>query len=366
LTQGTETCDCGGGTTTATENTTSDDDSTENTTSDDDSTENTIVVVAPENTTNSSSTGGGQSSGPGRLLTGESNGTSESDAEDDSASTAATEECVCVVVPEVISSFTSTLSVADPAELVNFDLEAMTESMQDSQGWTDAVAVPTFKLNVAFTLPAGTVVTTLQCESIARAAFDVDPTDAVTCSTGDSDSASDSSRRLQAVVLDVQIAYSSSEDAVSGATAVADTSSLVSELAAEGIDIDAADVSASSPTVDVEIAWEVTSTAAITAPAAADFTDAVGDDIAVTVVVSEIAVTYTIQPCSVLLEASTCPSGSQAIANADEVGCGSALCTMEADSDACCATVMTTSSANINSMVGSLMAVVLAIPVFWL
>merc|ERR1712127_591587 len=159
------------------------------------------------------------------------------------------------------------------------------------------------------------------------------------------------------VVLQVEITYSTSNDAVTGAAAVEDISSLVTALDAAGVTgITASDITATAPTVDIEIEWVVISETPIEAPLPADFATAVPNAV---VTVAPVAVTYIVMPCSVGLETESCPSGQAPVASAAAVGCAGAQCDMTVDSDVCCSTqgAITTGSANSISMVGALMSV---------
>merc|ERR1711865_102519 len=113
------------------------------------------------------------------------------------------EECVCA--PEVMSTFTATMTFADPAQLLGLDFDNVIAAMTEDS-WDNTEAVVLIKFGFSLTFAEGTAVTADQCVSAAALAYSV-AEGMVTCAAGEAAA----SRRLQDVVMDVQISYAQSD-----------------------------------------------------------------------------------------------------------------------------------------------------------
>jgi len=297
----------------------------------------------------------GPSTGPqARRLDGHSNATASNATTTPGAmATTTEEECVCA--PEVMSTFTATMAFPDPEELVNLDFDNVIATMTDDS-WDNTEVVVLIKNSFSLTFAEGTAVTAAECVSAAALAYSV-AEDMVTCAAGEAavasgtadagnDTASNdtaASRRLQDVVMDVQISYAQSDLAVA--------------LAAGSAGVDwgtagfAATPTASASVATVEMTFTVTASAQIEPPMASDFVAAfLAEDATVTAAVSSVEVTYSIMPCSASTD--VCAAGYTLRSNAMELACAGAECSSD-DSGTCC-TQVANAGAQHTCMLGSL------------
>merc|ERR1712195_66408 len=150
-------------------------------------------------------------------------------------------------------------------------------------------------------------------------------------------------RRLQDVVMDVQISYAQSD--------VADA------VAAGNTDVDwatagfAATPTASDGVATVEMTFTVTASAQIEPPMVSDFETAfLAEGATVTASVGSLEVAYSIMPCSAATD--VCAAGYTLRDNAVELACAGAECSSD-DSGTCC-TQVATAGAQHTCMLGSL------------
>merc|ERR1711865_352164 len=129
------------------------------------------------------------------------------------------------------STFTATMTFADPAQLLGLDFDNVIAAMTEDS-WDNTEAVVLIKFGFSLTFAEGTAVTADQCISAAALAYSVAEA-MVTCAAGEAavasgtaDAGNDTaitttaaaatttaaaSRRLQDVVMDVQISYAQSD-----------------------------------------------------------------------------------------------------------------------------------------------------------
>merc|ERR1719162_1085150 len=123
----------------------------------------------------------GPSSGP-RRLDGHSNATT-SNATTTPAAMATTTEEECVCAPEVMSTFTATMTFADPAQLLGLDFDNVIAAMTEDS-WDNTEAVVLIKFGFSLTFAEGTAVTADDCVSAAALAYSV-AEGMVTCAAGE-------------------------------------------------------------------------------------------------------------------------------------------------------------------------------------
>lgn len=317
------------------------------------------TTMAPADATLAPSVG--PSSGP-RRLDGHSNATT-SNATTTPAAMATTTEEECVCAPEVMSTFTATMTFADPEQLLALDFDNVIAAMTEDS-WDNTEAVVLIKFGFSLTFAEGTAVTADDCVSAAALAYSV-AEGMVTCAAGEAavasgtadagnDTASTTtvaaatttaaaSRRLQDVVMDVQISYAQSD--------VADA------VAAGNTDVDwatagfAATPTASDGVATVEMTFTVTASAQIEPPMVSDFETAfLAEGATVTAAVGSLEVAYSIMPCSAATD--VCAAGYTLRDNAVELACAGAECSSD-DSGTCC-TQVATAGAQHTCMLGSL------------
>merc|ERR1711865_585369 len=250
----------------------------------------------------------------------------------------------CVVRPQVVTTFTSTLSLTSASDLSSVDFVAMKESLATEQNWQDATVevVVAVKVTVQFTFSA--VITETQCKAAVASAQEISVSK-VSCMSNASSasSASGATRRLQAV-MDVEISYDDQSEAVDAVstpqadmmagltTALAADSTVTTVITATG---------AADPVVTIELEFSVTADEAVAAPPKQSMETAVVSTatsvITVEATVSAAVVSYTRMPCS---EGGVCGTGFHLLANAETLGCAAAACTA-ADTDLCCTRLVT-------------------------
>jgi len=308
----------------------------------------------------------GPSSGPqARRLDGHSNATT-SNATTTPAAMATTTEEECVCAPEVMSTFTATMTFADPDELIGLDFDNVIAAMTE-ESWDNTEVVVLIKFGFSLTFAEGTAVTADDCVSAAALAYSV-AEGMVTCAAGEAavasgtadagnDTASTTtvaaatttaaaSRRLQDVVMDVQISYAQSDVAA----AVAASNLNVSSSAWETAGFTAAPT-ASAGVVTVEMTFTVTDSAQIEPPMVSDFETAfLAEGATVTAAVGSLEVAYSIMPCSAATD--VCAAGYTLRDNAVELACAGAECSID-DSGTCC-TQVANAGAQHTCMLGSL------------
>jgi hypothetical protein len=95
------------------------------------------------------------------------NATTESPAEEE-------EECVCP--PEVVTTFTATLSLGSAEDLAALDFDAIKSQLVSSQSWGDDVEmVPVMKIGVEYTLDVD--ISEAQCKAAVALAFGITEAD---------------------------------------------------------------------------------------------------------------------------------------------------------------------------------------------
>jgi len=299
-----------------------------------------------------------------------------------------------VAVPVVTTTFTSVVTFQAVDNLIAFmdasPLETMQETLVAGSYQSSTVEVTAvIKLDLAYTFPAGTVISSTQCVTAFAAAFspNADPAAdtvaaaaaaaAATCTTAaDADAAAaaasaadaadtDSAlRRLTDVVVTVQVAYAEAAAAQAGNTLLeSDQSSFIDALGDLEPAVDITSLDPPSFDYKLEIVIAVTGSDEAVAPSPADVVAAVvavdgASSFTVTATVSEAAVTYTIMPCS----ASEDVCGSAGVSQ-PTVGCEGAICTAALDAETCCTAAVvgrTDSGAPATCMLGSLVALVLS------
>jgi len=250
--------------------------------------------------------------------------------------TAAAEECVCETTPEIVTTFTSTLSFSNASELAALDFSAIKDAVRSNfPAGTTAVAVAVVKVAVSYTFPDNIEITGEQCKGVVATAYAVDANRVTVTPVA-------ATRRLMgrrlATQMNVEIEYPEAEqDQAASAVENLPSAAFATALATlPGIDASAAaGVTASEPSVTVDIEFVVTGDAAIVPPTAAAMESVMADNGAtITAVVSDAQVVYTIMPCS---EATAICLGTQVMRpSPDTIGCAGALCTAAADRDTCC------------------------------
>merc|ERR1711957_593199 len=230
------------------------------------------------------------------------------------------------------TTFTSVVTFQAVDNLIAFmdasPLETMQETLVAGSYQSSTVEVTAvIKLDLAYTFPAGTVISSTQCVTAFAAAFspNADPAAdtvaaaaaaaAATCTTAaDADAAAASAadaadtdsalRRLTDVVVTVQVAYAEAAAAQAGNTLLeSDQSSFIDALGDLEPAVDITSLDPPSFDYKLEIVIAVTGSDEAVAPSSADVVAAVvavdgASSFTVTATVSEAAVTYTIMPCS--------------------------------------------------------------------
>jgi hypothetical protein len=298
----------------------------------------------------------------------------EDNVSDDNVTTDAPEmeedvEEVCECPPEVITTFTSTLTFADPTELESVDFAALRAAIITSGDYPDnsAVATATIKVSMSYTFEGDTAVTSDECQSAVASAYGVaattvmctegtaatTTTENVTTTTAAATTTTVARRLLDshataAMVMDVEISFAE-EDAQS---AVYASTPLDLEITGQTITTPLVAV------VTVEVVLEVTSDDEVAAPSAADITTALADFEfeSLTVAVSEPEVSYTRMPCSAS-DDTVCGSGYDL--RSGSLGCAGAACTAADDRETCC-TQVATAGAQGTCMLGSLTVLALS------
>lgn len=366
------------------------------------SSESNTTTAAPVVTTEEVTASAGPSSGPARILMdmydaddidrelqqdGPSNGTTVAPAANATTEPPAAEEeeeeeeCVCP--PEVITTFTATLSLGTADDLAALDFDAIKSELVSSLGWgEDVEMVPVMKIGVEYTLDVD--ISEAQCKAAVAAAYgitedDVECGDAAaapasapapapapdSAATSTSAPAADESpapapapaptrrlRRLQAVKA-VSMSFTDAGAAADAATASQDTTQFTEALAAEGV---VATASVNEATVSVELTFTVTADAGIEEPTPASLETAVStaSSITVTAAVSGFGVSYTRMPCSA---SDICGAGYVLVDDANTIACEGEACT-EAERDICCSqTGLSQGGAQGTCAMGSLVSV---------
>lgn len=359
------------------------------------------TTAAPTTLPDDAPTSSGPSSGPARLLMdisdvdyvdrqlqedNVSDGTSNvTTSQPTSMSTSPTEvsaaeECECPL-PEVVSTFTASLSLSSVADLAGLDFEDIKTELAADQGWGDSVVmVPVVEIGIQYTLDVD--ITEAQCKAAVAAAYDVTEDD-VEC--GDASSApapspdsapapapdsapapapesapapAPASRRLQ-TVKDVTISFTDVQAATAAATNSQNTTDFTTALADAGVE---AVVAVGEADVCVKLTFTVTADVAIDEPTPASLVSAVtaatGGAITVEAEITGFATTFTRMPCS---QSDVCDAGGwEQAADSDEIGCDGESCTAE-ERDRCCVRVAPTStgSAQGTCVLGSLFSMAL-------
>jgi len=347
-------------------------------------------VVADEVASDEVAASSGPSSGPVRLLMDmDADDSSDRQLQEDNASdvsgnvtqaptsqteTSAAEECECPP-PQVVSTFTATLSLSSADDLVALDFDDIKTELAGDQSWGDSVVVvPVVKIGIQYTLDVD--ITEAQCKAAVAVAYsmssDIDISeDDVEC--GDASAApspasasapapapAPAARRLRRLqtVKDVTISFTDVQAATAAATGSQDTTHFTTALADAGVDAvvavrEAVDVS-------VELTFTVTADAAIEEPTAISLESAVstttGGAIAVTAEITGFSFTFSRMPCS---ESDICDTGGLGkVANSETIGCDGETCTPE-ERDRCCAQIGSTGNAQGTCVLGSLFSVLL-------
>ena len=363
-------------------------------------TNSTALAPAPDSSPTPSDPDPAPSSGPssgpaGRLLTAEeeeaeaeeeegrrlladlidSRYLQEDNVSDDNVTTDAPEmeedvEEVCECPPEVITTFTSTLTFGDPTELESVDFAALRAAIITSGDYPDntAVATATIKVSMSYTFEGDTAVTSDECQSAVASAYGVAAT-TVMCTEGTAATTTTENvttttaaattttvaRRLDshataAVVMDVEISFAEEE----AQSAV---------YASTPVDLEITGQTITTPleaVVTVEVVLEVTSDDVVAAPSAADITTALADFEfeSLTVAVSEPEVSYTRMPCSASAGSGYDVCGSGYDLRSGSLGCAGAACAAD-DRETCC-TQVATAGAQSTCMLGSLTVLALS------
>merc|ERR1711957_799538 len=251
----------------------------------------------------------------------------------------------CVGRPQVMTTFTSTLSLTSASDLESLNFVAMKEALATEQNWQDATVevVVVVKVKVQFTFSA--VITETQCKAAVASAQGISVSKVSCMAGGNVSSASNASRRLQAA-MDVEISYNNQSKAVEAVsisqadmmagltTALAADSTVTRTITATG---------AADPVVTIELEFRVTADEAVAAPPQESMQIAVvstatsATAITVEATVSAAVVSYTRMPCS---EGRVCRTGFQLLPTAETLGCAAAACTA-ADTDTCCTRLVT-------------------------
>lgn len=295
------------------------------------------------------------------------------------------EECVCP--PEVVSTFTATLTVETAEDLTALDFDSIKTQLMTDHNWGESVVmVPEFKVGVQYTLDVD--ITEAQCKAAVAAAFsiaedDVECGDAASAPSAPAPASPSPSapapapapapasgpapapaptptrrlRRLTAVKA-VSMSFADAQAAASAATASQDTAQFTAALADEDV---TAVVTVSAADISVELMFTVTADARIEEPTAAHFESAVssasGGSITVTANVSGFEVGYTRMPCS---ESDICDAGGfQLKDDAHTVACEGAECTVE-ERERCCNQIgFSTGGARDTCVLGSILSVLI-------
>jgi len=338
--------------------------------------QNTTVATTTEMAAPPSSSG--PSSGPGRLLLdsldlydnydlenidrqlqddNSSDGNSSDDVVTSTASTLVTEtsdadSCACPL-PQVVATFTATLSGLSPTDVAELDFEAIKASLAEAENWGDDVeVVAVVKIGFQYTLDVE--ITDAQCKAAVAVAYSVAEDD-VECGTGSaatSNATSNATRRLQEVMdVTIIVDQTEAEEAATTSQAADTTLAFVTALEGEGLTVV---VEVSEATVSVELMFTVTTSEAITEPSVASFEGAVASsapDVTFTTAISGFETAFDRMPCSEF----DCGSDS----NVDELrGCDGAVCTA-VESDRCCESRPAQANAQGICVAGSLLPILI-------
>jgi len=261
------------------------------------------------------------------------------------------DDCPCPE-PEVLSTFTATLTLSSAADLADLDFDELASELMEG---FDVEVVPIIQIGIQYALDVS--ITEAQCKAAVAVAFVV-PEEDVQCGVANGTTATTTttpaSRRLESV-QDVTISFSDKAAAADAATSSQDTTAFVDALAAGGDPVTVT-ATVSEATVTVELAFVVTGPVAVSKPSVASFQTAVAavaNGLDVQVVISDVAISYTRQPCS---ESSIC---DDFVDNADEIGCDAEVCTVD-ETDRCCKQRTATANAQVTRVVGSLL-----LPLLW-
>lgn len=277
------------------------------------------------------------------------------------------EECVCP--PEVITTFTTTLTFGDPTELPDVDFAALKEAIITSGSFEDtdiAVATATIKVSMSYTFEGATAVTSDECISGVASAYGVAETK-VMCTEGAAATTTENvttttaaaattpaARRLDAhggttAVMDVEISFAEDE---------AEAALTAALMAPPPVVVTGQTVTAPLATVViVEFVLVVTSDEVVDAPSVADVETALTDfEFTVTVDVSAPEISYTRMPCSA--SETVCASGYDMRSGSESIGCAGDECTDD-DRETCC-TQVATAGAHGTCMLGSLTVLALS------
>merc|ERR1711935_1202897 len=262
-----------------------------------------------------------------------------------------------------MSTFTATMTFTDPDELIGLDFDNVIAAMTE-ESWDNTEVVVLIKFGFSLTFAEGTAVTAVDCASAAALAYSV-AEDMVTCAAGEAAVASETAdagndtaitttvaaatttaaaaRRLQDVVMDVQISFAQSnvDDALTAGQTEVDWSDA-------GF---AATPTASAGVATVEMTFTVTDSAQIEPPMGSAFETAfLAEGATVTTAVGSVEVAYPIMPCSAGTD--VCAAGYTLRDNAVELACAGAECSID-DSGTCC-TQVANAGAQHTCMLGSL------------
>lgn len=273
------------------------------------------------------------------------------------------EECVCP--PEVITTFTTTLTFGTPAELEGVDFDALKEAIITSGSFEDtdiAVATATIKVSMSYTFEGATAVTSDECISGVASAYGVAETK-VMCTEGAAATTTENvttttaaaARRLDAhgdtttAVMDVEISFAEDE---------AEAALTAALMAPPPVVVTGQTVTAPLATVViVEFVLVVTSDEVVDAPSVADVETALTDfEFTVTVDVSAPEISYTRMPCSA--SETVCASGYDMRSGSESIACAGDDCTDD-DRETCC-TQVATAGAHGTCMLGSLTVLALS------
>jgi len=279
------------------------------------------------------------------------------------------EECVCP--PEVITTFTTTLTFGTPAELEGVDFAALKEAIITSGSYEDtdtAVVTATIKVSMSYTFEGATAVTSDECISAVASAYGVAETK-VMCTEGAAATTTENvttttaaaattpvARRLDAhvdtttAVMDVEISFAEDE---------AEAALTAALMAPPPVVVTGQTVTAPlASVVTVEFVSVVTSDEVVDAPSVADVETALTDfEFTVTVDVSAPEISYTRMPCSA--SETVCASGYDMRSGSESIACAGDDCTDDDDRETCC-TQVATAGAHGTCMLGSLTVLALS------
>lgn len=277
----------------------------------------------------------------------------------------AEEECVCP--PEVMTTFTTTLTFSDTAELLTVDFGAVRDALVTAGGYPETAtieATATIKVSMSYTFEGDTPLTADECKTAVADAYTVDAAN-VMCAEGAAVAAANvtttaaaaaatttaaASRRLSPVVMDVEISFTTEQ-----AQEAVDASSTVPTLSL--LPAGQTQTDSTTAVVTVDITLEVTSDMEVEPPSSSSVQEQLGlIDITATASVGEAVPTYILMPCSA--SETVCAAGWDM--RSENLACAGAECTDD-DRETCCTQqVTTTAGAQGTCMLGSLTVLALS------